>query len=64
MSNWRLWALALGVMLVVAPFTSSVVRADDDDDDDDEDSDVVVLTNSNFHDKLAKSKFALVSRPP
>ena len=56
--------MVLGLMLVVAPFTSSVVRASDDEDDDDDDEDVVTLTSSNFDDKIAKAKFALVTAAP
>jgi hypothetical protein len=61
MSNWRLWALALGLMLVVAPFTGSMASGADEDEDDEDDEDVVVLTNSNFNEKIAKAKFALVT---
>lgn len=70
MSKWSLLALFLGVLLVAAPFTRSVLADEYEDDEeeggepaaggDDEEKDVVVLTTKNFDSVLKGSKFALV----
>jgi hypothetical protein len=67
MNKLQWLALLLGLLLVSAPLIRGAEDEDYDDGDEDDKSeskadagDVVVITKSNFKDKVGKSKFALV----